>query len=126
MASWDQVCEILAALPGTELDQGTDHPAWRVNGKVLVRGNPRLRVSGEDQMRRDRGELIAVRTDHGEREALMQMDPQTFFFTPHWESSPSVLVWIGSVDDALLRELLIDAWRSRAPKRLAREWEGGK
>ena len=29
-----------------------------------------------------------------------------------------MLVWLESIDDQLLRELLIDAWRARAPKRL--------
>ena len=121
MATWATVCKIVSALPGTELDVGSDHPAWRVNGKVLVRRNPGMRVPDEDTIRAERGELIAIRTDYGEREALIGQDPATFFFTPHWETSPSVLVWLETVDPQLLRELLVDAWRARAPKRLRPE-----
>jgi hypothetical protein len=126
VATWETVCEIVAALPGTELDPPErDNPAWRVNGKALVRRNPRLRIPGEDAVRRRRGELVAIRTDRGEREALLQEDPETFFITPHWESSPSVLAWLADVDAQQLRELLTDAWLARAPKRLVRELEGG-
>jgi hypothetical protein len=125
MVRWETLCEIVGGLPGTELDTGTDHPAWRVNGKVLVRRNPRLRVPREDEIRRGRGELVAIRTDFDEREALMQMDPDTFFITPHWRTSPSVLVWLEAVDPTLLRELVVDAWRGRAPKRVVREWDEG-
>jgi hypothetical protein len=117
------VCEIVGGLPGTELDTGTEHPAWRLGGKVLVRRNPRLRVPGEEETRRSRGELVAIRTDYGEREELMRMDPNTFFITPHWRTSPSVLVWLETVDPELLGELVVDAWRGRAPKRVVREWE---
>ncbi len=66
VVTWETVCEIVAALPGTELDPADrDNPAWRVNGKVIVRRNPRLRVPGDEAMRRDRGEVVAVRTDLG-------------------------------------------------------------
>jgi hypothetical protein len=125
VVSWATLCEIVGALPGTELDTGTEHPAWRVSGKVLVRRNPRLRVPGEDEIRRDRGELVAIRTDFEEREALMRMDPDTFFITPHWRTSPSILVWLETVDPVLLGELVVDAWRGRAPKRVVREWRRG-
>ena len=124
MATWETVCEIVAALPGTELDPPGRHPAaWRVNGKVLVRNNPRLRIAGEEAIRRRGGELVAIRTDRGEREALLQEDPDTFFITPHWEHGTSILVWLATVDTQQLRELLIDAWHARAPKRLIRELE---
>jgi hypothetical protein len=119
MATWKTVCEIVAALPGTELDPpGRDNPAWRVNGKVLARRNPRLRVPDEEAIRRARGELVAIWIDRDEREFLVREDPETFFFTPHWESSPSVLAWLDTVRTEHLRELLTDAWRARAPKRL--------
>jgi hypothetical protein len=95
-----------------------------VDGKVIVRLNPRLRMPGEETMRRGRGELIAIRTDRDEREALLQEDPGTFLITPHWESSPFVLVWLATVESEQLRELLIDAWRSCAPKRLIRKLDG--
>jgi hypothetical protein len=123
MASWEIICAIVAALPGTELDHAVDNPAWRVNGNVLVRRNPRLRVPDEEALRHEHGEPIAIRVDRGEREALLQEDPETYFVTPHWETSPSVLVWLARADPEQLRELIVEAWLARAPKRLVRSLE---
>lgn len=118
------VCEIVAALPSTTLDpDDRDNPAWRVNCKVLVRRNPRLRVPHEEALRRVRGEVIAVRAEHGLREALIAEHPQTFFVTPHWETSPSVLVWLDTASTDDLYELIVEAWRARALKRLVRQWD---
>ncbi len=124
MATWETVCEIVSALPGAELDPpGRENPAWRVNGKVIVRRNPRLRVPGEEAIRRRRGELVTIRVDRSELEALQYEDPDTFFITPHWQGARSVLAWLQDVDADQLRELLVDAWRARAPKRLVREFD---
>jgi hypothetical protein len=118
------VCDIVAALPGTVLDPPErDNAAWRVKDAVLVRRSPRLRVPDEEAIRQARGELVSIRVDRSEREALLQQDPGTFFITPHWESSPCVLVWLTTADPAELRELLVDAWRLLAPKRVVREWD---
>ena len=123
-ATWTTVCEIVGALPGTALDADDhDHPAWRVRKAVLVRHNPRLRVPDEEAIRLARGELVSLRIDRRDREALLQEDAGTFFITPHWESSPSVLVWLTTVDPVELRELLVDAWRLLAPKGVVREWD---
>jgi hypothetical protein len=40
---------------------------------------------------------------------------------PHYNGFPAVLVRLAVVDDAELMELLTDAWRCRAPKRLVQE-----
>jgi hypothetical protein len=127
MATWDTVREILQALPGTALDPPSEHaPAWRVNGKVLTRYNPRLRVPEEWALRSQRGEVVSIIVyDPAEREALLRQEPSVFFITPHWEGSPSVLAWLADVPGEQLRELLTDAWRARAPKRLVRQLESG-
>jgi hypothetical protein len=126
VATWQTVCKIVAALPGTELDPPGRHPpAWRVRGKVIARHNPRLRVPGEEAICRERGELVSIRVDRDERELLIRHDPDTFLVTPHWQSSPSVLVWLETVEVGQLRELLVDAWRATAPHGLVRELEPG-
>ena len=124
MATWETVCEIVGALPATALDpDDRDNPAWRVDGKVLVRRNPRLRIPNEDALRRERGEVVAIRTERALREALLAEDPDTFFVTPHWRTNPSVLVWLDTVSTDDLHELIVEAWRARAPKRLVWEWD---
>ena len=69
----------------------------------------------------DDEDFLVVRTDFGERAALLQEDPETFFVTPHYESYPGVIVRLATVQPDQLRELLTEAWRLVAPKRLVRE-----
>ena len=66
---------------------------------------------------------LAVRTDFFEREALIRAAPDTFFFTDHYRNYPWVLVRLGMVERAQLAEMLEDAWRRVAPKRLVRAFE---
>jgi hypothetical protein len=49
----------------------------------------------------------------GDREALLQGDPEVFFSTPHYDGSPYVLVRLEKVRPGLLAELIEDAWRIR-------------
>ncbi len=69
---------------------------------------------------RDEGEVLVVWcADEGEKELLIGAEPDKFFTTPHYDGHPSVLVRLRAVDREELAELLTDAWRARAPKRLA-------
>lgn len=103
--TYDTVCELAARLP--EVEQGTSYgtPALKVRGKLFVR------------LKED-GDTIVLRTDSFEREHLMSTAPQTFFITDHYRDYPWVLVRLATVDIAQLRELLEDAWRRVAPKKL--------
>ena len=112
MATWKTVSDIARQLPGAALDVGgAENAAWRVNGKVIARRNPRLDGPVTD-------EIIAVRTTVAERAALLEEDPQAFFLTEHWAKSrnTSILVRLTTVGDEQLRELIMDAWRARANK----------
>ena len=120
MATWTTVSEIAGDLPGVVLDTGSaDNPAFRVNGKVIIRRNPRLEGPAED-------EVIAVRTSLEERAALLAEDPGTFFVTEHWARSrnTSILVRLAKVGEEQLRELITDAWRARAKKSQVAELGG--
>jgi hypothetical protein len=48
-----------------------------------------------------------------------------FFLTPHYEGWPGVLVRLEAVDPAQLAELVEDAWRTQAPKRLIKAHDAG-
>jgi hypothetical protein len=56
---------------------------------------------------------------------LIREDPDTFAVTPHYEIYRGVLIRLAQVREDQLRELLIDAWRMVAPKRLVRELDEG-
>ena len=110
MPDWRTVRALGSELP--EVEEGTSYgtPALKVRGKMFAR------------LRED-GETLVVWTDFLEREALTQGDPETFFITPHYEDYPLVLIALERVDEEELRELLIESWRERAPKRVLRAFD---
>jgi hypothetical protein len=93
------------ALPGIEEGPCYGTPGFRVKGKLLAR-------AWED------GETLVLKVDPLEREALIQNDPDAFSLTDHYRPHAWVLVRLPRVDPKELAELLEDAWRSCAPKRL--------
>jgi hypothetical protein len=65
------------------------------------------------------GETLVVRVvDLEDKDALLRSDPDVFFTTPHYDGYAYVLVRLKRVDAAQLGELIEDAWRVSAPKRL--------
>jgi hypothetical protein len=107
MATEDDVRRIALSLPETTEQPWYNTPGFRVKGKGFLR----IRAEAE-------GGLLVYVADLGEKEALLASDPQKFFTTPHYDGHPTVLVDISAVDEDELRELIIDSWRLRAPKRV--------
>lgn len=119
--TWKTVCEILSELPGAAPDPPGGREVVRVKDKVIAypaaneRSRPEGYAADED--------FVVVKVDLTDREALVHQAPQTFFVTPHYRNYPGVIVRLSTVEPEHLRELLIDAWRSVAPKKVVREWE---
>jgi hypothetical protein len=109
--TWDDVVEIGLRFPGVELGTSFGTPALRV-GK-----------SGMCRLRTDPDALVLRVVDMDEREALLQGQPDAFFTTPHYDGYPYVLVRLEAVDPEELTELLEEAWRIRAPKRVVAEYD---
>jgi hypothetical protein len=111
MADWETVCVLGAELP--EVERGT----WY--------GTPALKVSGKGFARLREDGALVVMIDVLEREALMQSDRETFYITPHYQDYPAMLINLERVDREELRELLIESWRIKAPKKLLRAYDEG-
>jgi len=111
MASWEDVVEIGTRLPGVEVGTSFRTPALRVRGKGMCR------------LRTNPDALVLRVTDIGEREALLQGQPDVFFTTPHYDGYPYVLVRLEAVDVVELGELIEEAWRVFAAKRVVNAWE---
>jgi hypothetical protein len=111
MPSWDDVVEIGTRLPGVEVGTSFRTPALRVRGKGMCR------------LRSNPDALVLRVSDMGEREALLQGQPDVFFSTPHYEGYPYVLVRLAAVDPVELGELLEEAWRVFAAKRVVKAWD---
>jgi hypothetical protein len=111
--TWEDVVAIGTRFPGVETGTSFGTPALRVRDKLLCR----LRT-GPDA-------LVLRVSDMGEREALLQGQPEAFFSTPHYDGYPFVLVRLDRVDPVELAELIEEAWRIRAPKRLVAQYDAG-
>src|SRR4029453_2272393 len=85
MPTWEDVVAIGTRLPGVEVGTSFGTPALRAGGKGMCR------------LRRDPDALVLRVTDLGEREALLQGQPQAFFSTPHYDGHPSVLLRLEAV-----------------------------
>jgi hypothetical protein len=111
MPTWEEVVAIGTRFPGVETGTSFGTPALRVRRKFLCR----LRTAPDA--------LVLRVSDMGEREALLQGQPDAFFSTPHYDGYPYVLVRLDAVDPVELAELIEEAWRIQAPKRLVAQYD---
>jgi hypothetical protein len=124
MADWDDVRRIALSMP-----EATEQPmhglaSWRVRKKLFVWERP-LRASELEALgdRAPSGPILGARVEHlVAKEALLADDPEVYFTTPHFDGYPSVLVRLERIAVDELEELVIEAWLTRAPKRLAKQY----
>ena len=86
MADADTYRRLLGALP--EVEEGTGHgrPAWRVRGKFFAG-------------LRDNGQTAVVKVEKGEKQLLMEAEPEIFFETPHYEGWGYFLVHLSEIEE---------------------------
>jgi hypothetical protein len=127
MATWDDVASVVGELQLTE--ERSPHE-WRVGKKLIAWERP-LRKSDYDALTAvgvepPRGDILGVRVpDEGVKFALIADEPELYFTTPHFDGYPAVLVKLAAIDERGLRELIVEAWLTQAPKRLVQEFLGG-
>lgn len=127
MATWDDVRRAALALP--EVTEASSHGhtgglAWKVKDKTFLWERP-LRRRDLDELGGDApsGPVLGARVpDEGAKQALIASQPAVYFTTAHFDGYPAVLCRLDALDPAELDELAGEAWLSRAPKRLAREF----
>ncbi|MBB6036985.1 MmcQ/YjbR family DNA-binding protein [Phytomonospora endophytica] len=102
------------------LPEVTERPAWgmtcyRVRDKIFTSMDP------------DEPETVGVAVDKGERAALLAGEPEKYFVKEgHDDNYHWMRVRLTEVGAEELREVLEDAWRLKAPKRVVRTWEEGR
>ncbi len=121
MSSWDDVRRIALSLPETSEQTSRDLPAWRVRDKTFVWERPLrktdLRALGDAA---PSGPILGAWVEHlVAKEAMLADDPLVFFTTPHFDGYPAVLLRLERIGLEDLREVIVEAWLARAPKRLA-------
>ena len=121
MADASDVRRLALALPHVE-EIDSDGFDFRVGGKGFVWSYPE-RLPG--QQRRIRTDIAVLYVgDEAEKQALLLGEPRIFFTAPGYDGWPLVMLRLAEVDQARLAELVIDAWRMRAPATIAGELGG--
>jgi hypothetical protein len=69
---------------------------------------------------------LCIQVDAGEKELLLEANPDAYFTTPHYAGSSILLVRFEHIDRDELAERIEDAWLLRAPKRLVDEFVARK
>ena len=118
MADADDVRRLALALPHVvEIDsEGFD---FRVGNHGFVWSYPERRPGQRRLIRTDIAVLYVG--DEAEKQALLLGEPEIFFTTPAYDGLPLVMLRLAQVDADRLGELVIDAWRMRAPDTLAHD-----
>jgi hypothetical protein len=83
---------------------------WRVRGKIFAISGPESAHVSVKASKEEQAELVAAR-------------PEVFAVAPYVGRFGWVTVTLSIVDAAELGELLTEAWRRTAPKKLVREYD---
>ena len=121
MADLDDVRRLALALPEVQEGLSWGTASWKVRGKPFVWERPLRRADlAALGASAPSGDVLGVRVaDLADKEALLHAEPEVLFTTPHFDGFPALLVRLDRVGPDLLEELVVDAWRARAPRRLA-------
>jgi hypothetical protein len=124
MADLDELALSLPQVTKTVSDDG--RPFYSVNGKLFCLHRS-LRPDAVDPETGERlDDVLMFRVeDLGVKELMLADDRGVFFTTPHFDGYPAVLVRIpdlAGIDRDELRDLVVEAWLTRAPKRVANAW----
>ena len=119
--------ELALAMPHTTKEVSEDgRPAYFAHGKLFcVHRSRRPDAIDPDTGERMDDVLMFRVADLGVKELLLADDRGLFFTTRHFDGYPAVLMRIpqlARLDRDELRELVVEAWLTRAQKRVARAW----
>ena len=119
MATQADVRRIALSLPETE--EEANHFAFSVRNKGKLKGFAWVWMERVDpkKARVPQPRVLAVRVANlFDKDFLLAADPAKYFTEPHYNGFPAVLVRLKEITVRELRPLIIEAWRSQAPKGL--------
>jgi hypothetical protein len=122
--TWDDVRALALAMPGSSERVSRERLQWRVADKLFVWERPLRRPDLEELGdAAPAGPILGARVEHEiAKQALIADDPAVFFTTSHFTGYPAILVQLERIEPAVLREVVVEAWLSRAPAKLSRAW----
>ncbi|WP_295682344.1 MmcQ/YjbR family DNA-binding protein [uncultured Nevskia sp.] len=114
--SWQAARELALSLPDAEQRDHFGSPSFRVKGKIFAQLSAR---DSEEQR-------VLVKLPAADQAALTMSDPDTFLSVPQWGQHGWTYVQLATVEESMLRGLLIQSWRQVAPKKLVAAYEAHK
>ena len=126
MATMRDLDKIALALPQAEKEVSDDgRPTYSVHGKFFC-FHRSARPDALDENGERLTDVLVFRDDGAEVKELLLADARGIFFTtPHWNGYSAVLMRIPDLkklEPAELKDLVADAWLTRAQKRVAKAW----
>ncbi len=108
MVTENEFRSLALSLPETEEKETWNQPTFRVGGKIFAWLGKPNRPAGIKVSQEERAELVAS-------------DPQKFFMVAEDPKGPWMRVNLDAIDADEMLELLTDAWRNVAPKKVAKQ-----
>jgi len=127
MATMADLDELALAMPETKKDVSEDgRPSYLVHGKLFCFHRGRRPDAVDPETGERLADVLMFRVEDDGVKELMLADPRgVFFTTPHFDGYPAVLMRIprlAELDREELRDIVVEAWLTRAQKRLAKAW----
>jgi hypothetical protein len=97
-------------MPEATEKEAWGHPTFRVRNKMFASAATDLSTA-------------TVKSTLEEQRALTQSEPDTFFVPKYVGKHGWIGIQLDRVDPEELRELVAEAWRMTAPKRLVKAWD---
>jgi hypothetical protein len=124
MADLDELALALPEVTKEVSDEG--RPSYRVHGKMFCRHRGRRPDAVDPETGERMDDVLMFRVaDLDVKDLILSDDRGIFFTTPHFNGYPAVLVRIPDLerlDREELRETVVEAWLTRAQKRVAKAW----
>ncbi len=108
MVTEGDVRRVALALPQTKEQTSYGTPGFRVQDRLFARI-------------REEGDLAVWLPDEAQKHELIASAPEVYFTTAHYDGYAIALVRLDAIDLDELTEVITEAWRARAPRRLLAE-----
>ena len=113
MITADELRQAALSLPEAVERETWGHPTFRVRNKMFA-------------ALADDGSQASVKATRQEQEALLAAAPETFGVPAYVGRHGWVSIQLATADPAEVRELVEEAWRQTAPRRLVAAFDAGQ
>lgn len=110
MITSEELRQLALALPEVDERETWGHPTFRVRDKIF------FSLSADEQR-------AGVKASLDDQDMLIRLAPETFAVAEYTGRFGWVSVELSTVDPGLMRDLVVEAWRRTAPKRLVAAYD---